>query len=355
MKKSANIFWTLFFPVQIIAVHFLSDYPYFLEHYYSKGLYPILSVIERFLFGWIPFSVGDLLYALAMILMIRWVFIRFKTKFRKPRKWIVSTIGTLSLIYFLFHLLWGMNYYRLPMHKSLKIDADYTTEELIDFSRHLVEKSNALQEKLTGNDSLKVEFEGTKKDWRNRAVKGYASIGKEFPELRYRQESVKASIFSIPLSYMGFNGYLNPFSNESQVNNCIPKFKLPSVTSHEMAHQVGFAKENEANFMACLTTMNHPDVYYRYAGFTFALQYCLGELYREDKCAAESLALQLNRGVKKNYQEVADFHKNYRNPLEPFFKLFYGGYLRANNQPEGMRSYDYVVALLVNYNQKEER
>lgn len=274
---------------------------------------------------------------------------RFRTKFRTPKKWILSAIATLSIVYFLFHLLWGMNYYRLPMHQSLDIKAQYSTQQLIDYSRKLVERSNRLQEELTGNDTTMVVFSGMRKDWRQGAQKGYAAVQQHFPELGYHRESIKASIFSTALSYMGFNGYLNPLTNESQVNSCVPKFKLPSVTSHEMGHQVGFAKENEANFMACLTTMSHPDPYYRYAGATFALKYCLGELQRENTCAAENLQLQLHTGVLKNYREVTAFHRRYQNPLKPFFKLFYGSYLKANNQPDGMRSYNYVVALLVNY------
>jgi len=38
------------------------------------------------------------------------------------------------------------------------------------------------------------------------------------------------------------------------------------------------------------------------------------------------------------------------NPLEPIFDLFYSSYLKSNNQPDGLKSYSYMVALLVNYN-----
>ena len=41
--------------------------------------------------------------------------------------------------------------------------------------------------------------------------------------------------------------------------------------------------------------------------------------------------------------------KKYKNPFEPYFKDFYGMFLKANNQKQGIRSYNMVVNLLVNY------
>lgn len=123
--------------------------------------------------------------------------------------------------------------------------------------------------------------------------------------------------------------------------------------SKEIGHQLGYAKENEANYMACLTTMNHPNEYMRYAGYTFALQYCYGELLKTQPCEAENLLAKINPGVLKDYRDVRLFWESHNNPLEPFFKIFYGNYLKANNQPQGIESYNYVVALLVNMHQKQ--
>ena len=50
-----------------------------------------------------------------------------------------------------------------------------------------------------------------------------------------------------------------------------------------------------------------------------------------------------------NYQEVQNFWKSYENPIEPVFEKTFDNFLKANNQSDGMKSYSYVVALLVNY------
>ena len=51
----------------------------------------------------------------------------------------------LGVVYFAFHLLWGFNYYRNPLHKNLNLEDNYTTEQLLSVIKKLIEKSNSLQ------------------------------------------------------------------------------------------------------------------------------------------------------------------------------------------------------------------
>jgi hypothetical protein len=78
-------------------------------------------------------------------------------------------------------------------------------------------------------------------------------------------------------------------------------------------------------------------------------------LYRRDPELAEKLVEELNFGIKENYREVREFWEDHKNPFEPMFMSVYNSFLIANNQPEGMRSYSYVVALLVNYHKSRGR
>ncbi|SHI96627.1 Protein of unknown function [Mesonia phycicola] len=355
MKQRSHFILSLLLPLQVALVSIAARFPQFIETYYSNGIYPLISKLERYALGWLPFSFGDLFYTVLIFGLIRWIFIRIKSRYKKPKQWILEALASLSIIYFCFHAFWGLNYYRLPLHQSLEIEHEYSQEQLISFTKKLAIKANKLHSTLAKDDTLKVDFLFKNSEIRKIAIDGYKNIEDDYPELTYQAKSVKPSLFSIPLTYMGFNGYLNPFTGEAQVNNQIPKFKLPSTTSHEMGHQIGFAKENEANFMACLTTMNHPNPYFKYAGYTFALKYCLGEVYVTDPCEAENIIAMLNLGIRKNYWEVQHFWAEHENPLEPFFKIFYGSYLKVNNQPQGIKSYNYVVALLVNYFEGEHQ
>jgi hypothetical protein len=349
VKNRTSLILAILLPLQIIVIKIISQFPDFIETWYSAGLYPYIAKIMRFSLGVFPFSIGDLLYTFFIISIIRWFYIRFKTKFRNFRKWSIDLLATFSIIYACFHIFWGFNYYRLPLHRTLKIKNTYTTEELILLTETLIKKSNQVHTGLVDNDSLKVEYKFRKAALFKKTIEGYESLSTKFPELTYESRSLKRSLYSLPLTYMGFNGYLNPLTNEAQVNTRILKYKIPTTASHEIGHQLGFAKENEANFIACLATINHPDPYFQYSGLTFALRYCLNELYLRDKVKADELLKKIHPGILVNYKEVRDFWGTHENQFEPLFQVTYNGFLIANNQSEGMKSYSYVVALLVNY------
>ncbi len=336
-------------PVQIAGVRILSNYPQFVEEWYSTGIYPFTSTLMRAGLGFLPFSLGDFMYTLLVILLLRWLFLRISQKFKNPRKWGLEALATLSVIYACFNLFWGLNYYRPPLHIALGIKNDYNTEELERLAANLIEKSNEIHLSITGNDSVKVDLPYSKRELLELTVEGYDHLREDFPEFKYERSNLKKSLFNIPLSYMGFNGYLNPITNEGQVNTRIVSYKIPTTASHEVGHQLGFAKENEANFLACMATMNHPNIYFRYSGYTFALRHCLGELFRRDPELAMQLSATLNHGVHLNYREVQEFWEAHQNPFEPVFMFAYNSFLKANYQAEGMKSYNYVVALLVNY------
>ena len=336
------------FPAFLI-VKLLANFPEFIETYFSKGLYQLTSKLFRYTLGWLPFSFGDFIYAFAIIYIIRWLIVNRKRIFKDFRNWLIDVFSALSVIYIAFHLFWAMNYYRLPLHENLDLKAEYTTEELLQITKNLISKSNAIHLEIVKNDSIKVEFPYSKSEIMSLVPQGYSALEKTFPQLEYNGKSIKKSLLSLPLTYMGFSGYLNPLSNEAQVNSMIPVFKFPTTASHEVAHQLGYAAENEANFIGFLAATNNEDIYFKYSGYTFGLRHCLHEIYRRNPEQYEALLQTINPGVLKNYQEVRDFWENHKNPIEPLFHSTYNSFLKANNQEGGMKSYSYVVALLVNY------
>jgi len=335
--------------VQVGLIKLLSYFPEFVETYYSNGLYQWISKLMHYSFGWLPFSVGDLFYTIATIYSIRWLIINRKRIIKDTKNWLVDVFATISIAYFAFHILWAFNYYRLPLHDSLNIDNEYSTEELINFTKRLISKTNEAHRLISNNDTLKVDFPYTKKELLNLAPKGYEELSKKYPQFAYHPKSIKKSIYSLQLTYMGFSGYLNPFTNEAQIDGLIPKYKYPTTASHEVAHQIGYAAESEANFIGFMATIHHKNKYFNYSGYAFALRYCLSEIYKRNLETYEELLATINKGVLKNYKETRDFWESYKNPLEPLFKTSYNGFLKANSQDKGIKSYSYIVALLVNY------
>lgn len=349
LVKKTKLLLTILLLVQIFLLQILKRFPEFVEKYYSLGLYPYISKLSRILFGWIPFSVGDLFYLLITIVALRWLILNFKRSWREPIRFILDITASVSLFYFMFHLLWGLNYYRLPLHQSLGLESAYTKEQLISTTRRLIEKSNALHRQLGFADSVKIDLPYTQEEMFDKTLNGYSNIEKEFPQLHYSIKSIKKSGWSLGLTYMGYSGYLNPFSGEAQVNNLIKTYKFPVVGCHEEAHQIGYAAENEANFIATLATVNNDDPYIKYSGYIFALRYCINDVARLDEPLYEELLCDINPGILKSYKEMRDFWASYENPFEVFSKNWYNLFLKANNQEKGLMSYDYMVALVVNY------
>ena len=350
MRPKIKTYIALALPLQIIVVKIMASYPDFIERYYANGIYPVVASVFKGILGWIPFSIGDIAYLVLIAWLIRWLWKNFKGFYKTPKTTFLNVATFLSIAFFCFHFIWGMNYHRSPLDQSLQLKTEYDTTALIATTKRLIEKSNSIHFSITQNDTIKVTVPYDRTEIFNKSLNGYLAMGKDFPQLKLESVSLKKSLISLPLTYMGFGGYLNPFTLESQVNYLIPKHRYPYVSCHELAHQLGYAAENEANFIGSLAAMYNEDIYFKYSGTIFATRSCLRDLYRRDHDQFERLKASLNKGILKNFKESNEFWDAYENPIEPLFKNSYDAYLKANNQNKGIQSYSYVVALLVNFN-----
>ena len=181
------------------------------------------------------------------------------------------------------------------------------------------------------------------------AKNGYNELAKEMPQFTYKYGVAKSSLMSLLQSYNGTSGYLNPLTGEAQVNDRIPKTSYPTTTCHEMAHQIGFAAENEANFVGFLAANYNKDIYFKYASYRMAFGYCISEIRKRDKDLSQELWKTVNKGVIKDFNASYNFWQQYKNPFEPLVKKGYNAYLKANKQDKGVSSYNYVVDLLISY------
>jgi len=349
MQKKIKLVLVVLLPIQILVLQLLKYVPGFIETFYSTGIFPFISKTSRFIFGWIPFSVGDIFYFFTMIFLIRWGYKNIKRIKTDTKNFILDVFSTLSVVYLLFNLLWGLNYYRVPLHQSLTLDTEYNTEELIATTKRLIKKSNEMHRKIGFHDSIKIESPYDDKQLFEKTLNGYKNLSQKYPNLNYTPLSLKNSIWSLGLTYMGYSGYFNPFTGEAQVNSLINFHKFPVVSCHEQAHQLGYAAENEANFIAALATINNEDEFIKYTGYIFALRYCVNEIARRDLDSYHELLTTISPGILKSYKEMRDFWKSYENPFEVISKLFWDQFLKANNQSNGIKSYNYMVALIINY------
>ena len=354
-NKRITVFLAFFLFVQIIFMKWISNHLNLVENYYATVFYPFVSNIFRVVFNIINFSIGDVLYTLLAIYVIYNSYKVFKNKKYFKFETYIKLLAFLSIILLLFNFLWGFNYYRKPLSQQLNIEkTSFTTKELEEFTSKLISDINKIHLEITQNDTIKVSVPFKNDTIYKLSVEGYLKLNSTYSFLRTPNLKVKNSLYSTPLSYMGFAGYLNPFTNESQVNANIPLVSLISTSCHELGHQVGFGAEYEANMLSYLVAINHDNLYFQFAGNYMALRYMLNELYLVDEDLYNKYFSTINTGIIKNMEESQAFWERYQNPFEPFFKTFYDIFLKSNAQKEGIKSYKRVVGLIINYQQKSK-
>ena len=180
----------------------------------------------------------------------------------------------------------------------------------------------------------------------------YRKAEEKYPYLTYRKASIKPSLFSGIGHYFGFTGYYNPFSGEAQVKTSVPVFVKPFILCHEIGHQLGYAKENEANMVAFLSGRISDNDEFRYSTYFDAYTYAVRELLRYDTTRFKELRTTVHPQFKKDYKTYLDYIYNNRNVVEPLMSDFYDRYLKLNNQPMGKATYNEVVAWLIAYMKK---
>ncbi|MBC7642696.1 MAG: DUF3810 domain-containing protein [Flavobacterium sp.] len=334
---------------QIIILQILKYYPEFIEYYYSNLLYPNIANFSRILFAKFPFSVGDCIYGILLLFIIRWFWKVRKTWKLNYKNNFLRIISCLSIFYFLFHMLWALNYYREPLFDKMIIQRAYSDADLLAFTNKLIIKTNAIQYEITRDSKSKINFPYRHNQVFEMNLNGYSNLSATYKAFDYKYLCVKKSLFSLPLTYMGFGGYLNPFTNEAQVNSLFPIYNLPMTSCHEMAHQMGYASESECNFIGFLAAINNDNLYFKYSGYTAALQYCLNNWEIRNPETRKQLLKKINIGILKNYTENKDFWIKYHTPIETGFEIFYDNFLKLNQQKDGLDSYSKFVDLMVNY------
>ncbi|MCO4291392.1 DUF3810 domain-containing protein [Solitalea sp. MAHUQ-68] len=348
-----NVYWLATLLLLLFVFRLIGDYTLLIENVYFGYVYKFISGALRLITGWLPFSLGDVFYSIVILLVllntIKFVRTLIKTKEKRWTRLLSGLVKAGYLFigaYLIFQICWGFNYFREPLSEQMNISTEKVEkEQLTQLALFLAKRVNETHLKLT-NDSLK-QYKSTLSttDLYEIAKTGY----KEYPSFNFKFYSTKTSLYKKLMNYSGIGGYYNPFSGEAQVNTDPPKFSLPFTICHEMAHQSGISAEQEANFVGYLTALKTNNTFFIYSAELEAFMYTAGELGRMDSVARKQCYRSLNKGVKEDIKEYRKFWMSYSSAIEPYFEWYYDWFLKTNNQPKGIRSYNEFVNLLVGY------
>lgn len=368
-KNAASPHWLRLLPVALLAVAItiLGFFPSFVENVYSTTLYPAISLLLRLFTRWIPFSLGDLIYIVFIFRIVLFLTRFIVAVVRKTLRsgWLARSVfwsvHFLLWAYIVFKLLWALNYDRLGIGYQLQVkQSPYTKTELVTLTNQLIDKLNETRRLLPDS----VLPEKSTDSLFHAAFLAYQSASFNYDFLNYRNRSVKKSMFTGLADYMGFSGYYNPFTGEAQVRTDIPRILVPYIVCHEMAHQLGYASEAEANFVGYLAASASPDPYVRYSVYLDLFSYAQGEelsLLSQDETRAEfDSIIHLNRVkldtlVKRDRQQIRAFFYKRSNRISPVVSSVYDQYLKMNKQSDGIRSYNKVIGLLLAYQRRYGR
>jgi len=355
MQKRKKLIIILLLLILAILIHFYSSDSIRAENNYSTKWYPTIAASLRFLTGWIPFSIGDVLYAIAALWLV-WKIISiiiglFKRQltFLWLKKAAYKMVVCLLCIYIVFNIFWGINYHREGIAYQLGLnDSPYTISDLKTIDSLLLLKVNESKEAVIKNHL----FITNNKELFTESVEAYNVVANQYSFLKYKMPSIKRSMWGWLGNYLGYSGYYDPFTGEAQVNTTIPKFLQPYTTCHEMAHQLGYAKEDEANFVGYLAASASTDTLFHYSVYLDLFLSCNRNLYMADSAAAISDVKKVLPVVKTDLKEWRKFLIEHNSVVEPIVRWLYGKYLQSNQQPSGILTYDKVTGLLIEYYKK---
>ena len=326
---------------QVLIISYLKNNPRIVEEYYSDYVYQYIFKYYSMLFSGFSIAIGDLLFIIVLISLAIYFIFFFKFKIND----FVNIFAVLSVTIFLFYSLWGLNYFKTPLLSKLDI-GEVKFESLQKTLNELIDDVNKVHLSLGDEDSTidSLEFDKEKimSELKLENIKKFDKIS----TIKFVKKSIIPRIYL----YQGVSGYINPFTLEAIVVEEIPSIDFSITVLHEQAHQLGYAAEEDANFLAFISSINNQDPLIQYSGYVFGLSYLLNEIQINHKEDLSSFTDKINVGIIEDINSRRKFWQKYTNNiLNDLQNVLYDFYLKSNNQKAGIASYSRIVNHIINY------
>lgn len=315
---------------------------------FFESFFEIQKSIHQLLFSWVPFSSGDILYVLLGFFLLYHIIKCFKKKGRN--KSLLKILLAVNIFYFAYQIFWGMLYFQTPVIKKLSSQEKPTVTKAKVLALRYLERCKQTRESLKEDKNgvfVITDLQAIQNEILLQQSKLPSFIsGKKAPDIN----SFKPSLFKNVMSFTGILGYYNPFTAEAQYNSELPSTFLPFTSAHESSHQLGFAREQEANFVGYLLGINSKNAELRYSTEYFTLKSLLGFIFDEDPAFVKAALLHYSPAMKRDRAYEKAFVLKHQGVLDDFFAFTNNLFLKSNQQ-EGSITYSYFIDLLQNYEQ----
>ena len=337
----------------LIALHLLTrrnrDLMVFLSERVVRPLHRALGRLNAH----VPFSAAELLLALFAAAVLLYVTVQIVSLIRKGERWarLYRTLMTLltagTAVYALFCLLWGVYYYADDFAaRSGFENREISVEQLASVTRWFAEKANEYASEVPRDENGLCASD--REEILRRSPEVFDKTEKSYPCLAGPPLAAKGIVCSRVMSYLDFSGFFFPFTAEANVNTDMPVCDLAATVAHELSHQRGVAKEQEANFTAVLACLDCGDPDYCYSACLLAYTHLGNALYGADHKAWEEIVGSLDENVVRDLRSRSAYWAQFDTPVQTASNAVYEGFLHSYDQTLGLKSYGACVDLLVN-------
>jgi len=355
--KSKKFFIILLTPFTFLMLQLSDSHHGAVERFYSRAIYPVLYNIFGRLTSLVPFSLAEFVLIVVIILSVYCVIqliknMRINKTQREAifKKFVVNTLCTVSVGYFVWAMIVGFNYQRLTFAEQSGLYMHVrpsSVEELIELSEYLVAAVNESRLHVTEDENGVMVLSASNFATARAAQQTFPKAAEIYPVLSGYVARPKPSLLSELMSWFDIGGVYFPFTFEANVNVHMPDHNIPATMMHELAHFKGFMREDEANFIAYVTgrESGHPD--FVYSANLMAMIYTTNALFRVDRDTFWELMEELSPAVQRDLAYSRAYWSRFEGPAAQVTNVVNNVYLRANNQPSGVRSYGQMVDLLL--------
>ena len=356
------ILWLSLLVVCLLAPYF----PNLVAKYYTAGLFYYWTNFLRYFFGRIPFAIGEFVYIIFIILLIINTiksftsFKNFNTFWLKIQFIGIKLIGLFLKLYVIFQLIWGLNYLQPDVSIAFNLNvqppknAQIALDEMNVLTYELIAELNQTKTELGKMNPKELDFTQLSA----KVLEAYSYDTTAQYQTILRNPSLKKAVFPSLGDYLGYLAFYQPLTGEAIIRADLPVFTLPYTIAHEMAHQMGYASETEANFIAYVIATKSGDPLLRYSMllqmFSYAqeaqLLFIAGNKGFESWKGqiAKNKAL-LNPAVLKDRAEIKAFFTERAGKEIQASTQMYDQFLKWNKQAAGLGSYSEVLKLVRAY------
>ena len=329
---------------------------------YRDNVFLKLQAVFGRISGALPFSLGELMIAIAVLGGISLIAVYIVLMIRKKgKRGKISAVCSLIVLWIVTFVMLTETLNCFIMYRCSSFASVYgigekkfTADELYSLAMTITEKCNEAEALIErdGNGNMLITcdvYAETKAAMQN--------ISSEYPTLSGYYPDPKGILCSGVMTRFDLLGIYFPFSLEANYNKDMYNSELPETICHEFAHLKGWIKEDEANFIAFRACIDSGSPKLVYSGYMSALSYLRPKVYREASISDEDKAALFSLANDNVVHDLVEKGRIFREAKETKLGTAMSVVsdkametsLRLNGVSDGVRSYGRFIDLLLNY------